>query len=123
MSNTYEGSISGISLNLSRNLRQLTDAYFACCCTLIGMISFYDALLVLLYAETMNEMEKNPICLALIKLEPVYVTWFLLAKGLGTLIVILSLVVIFNRQRSKSLLMVSSIAIFQLCLLYHLLVS
>ena len=80
MSAVCEAPVREELFDLRRNLRQLTDAYFACCCTLIGMISFYDALLVLLYADTMNEMEKNPICLALIELEPVYVSWFLLAK-------------------------------------------
>ncbi|GAA5507709.1 hypothetical protein Rcae01_03166 [Novipirellula caenicola] len=94
--------------------------YFAVCCTVIGLISCYDMLLVFVHSETIFEMEKNPICLALLKMEPTFFSYFVIGKTLGTITVLGVLVHLFRNRFHSWHCVTSGITLFQLGLLAYL---
>ena len=87
---------------------------------LIGAVSVYDAYLVRKYQATILDMEQNPICAELIKLDPHGLSFFMVFKGLGTLTVLAVLCGIFCWRRQWALPVVIGVAAFQVGLLYYL---
>lgn len=121
MSNVFESSGYGeYSRGWPRIPEWVGSTYFATCCAVIGMISCYDMMLVFVHRETILHMEQNPICLALLRMEPKCFSLFVLAKTIGTLTVLAILVKLFRSQFHSSHSVTSSITLFQLGLLAYL---
>ena len=69
------------------------------------------------------QMEKNPICKALLKMDPDGCSWFIVGKSTGTVLT-LSVLSLLHRFRYKQATIVTcSVALFQLCLLNYLTLS
>ncbi|WP_146594843.1 hypothetical protein [Novipirellula galeiformis] len=71
-------------------------------------------------SDMILELEKNPVCLALLKMEPTFFSLFVLGKSMGTLTVILILVQLFRSQFHGWHSVTSGITLFQLGLLAYL---
>ncbi|MEZ6125301.1 MAG: hypothetical protein R3C49_19305 [Planctomycetaceae bacterium] len=94
--------------------------WFSAMLVLIGCISLYDAFLVVLFKDTIQQLERNPIGQWLIEIANGDVTVFVRAKLAGTLLV-LSVLVAMRRCRSRSTMPVTnSIAACQTGLLGYL---
>ena len=79
----------------------------------IGLVSAYDAYLVQVYRSFIQEMEENPICAALIRLDPQGLTFFMAGKLLGTAIVLTSLWMLVRWKPRLSMPVISGVAAFQ----------
>lgn len=88
-------------------VRGISNALLFLYLIVIGAISAYDMLLTIRYAESLRQLEMNPIGRWLMQLDQLPkgsipdVTLFLIAKGLGTLIVLS--VIFFMTQRRAHL--------------------
>ena len=101
---------------------QSDDRYtsvFSGCCLFIVLTSIIDAALVLMYPETILGLESNPLCLALMQLEPQYFSIFLVWKFVGTCVVIATLCRLFVRRRAIAMVVVWSVSAFQLGLMLY----
>tara|TARA_R110002167_G_scaffold102998_1_gene266900 strand:+ start:439 stop:684 length:246 start_codon:yes stop_codon:yes gene_type:complete len=77
-------------------------------------------LLVFVHSETIFMMEQNPICLALLKMEPTFFSFFVIGKTLGTLTVLGVLLQLFRSGFHSWHCVTSGITLFQLGLLAYL---
>ena len=89
------------------------------CLAFIAIVSAHDTWLAVDNEEIMR-VEKNPICLALIQLEPERFTFFVLGKSIGTLTVISVLTLLIRSSYRYASQVTISIAAFQFCLLIYL---
>ena len=89
------------------------------CFTLIGVVSAFDMYFVEANPDILNA-EQNPVCLALMRLEPDSKVYFFIAKTIGSLSVLLTLwyLLKIGYQHAKTVLV--SVAVFQLVLLCYL---
>lgn len=69
------------------------------------------------------KMEKNPICLALMKLDPSGFSFFILGKSFGTAMVILTLMTLYRRNYRHAMTVTIAVTCFQLGLLTYLTLS
>jgi hypothetical protein len=85
-------------------LRGLSNFLLSVYLTVIGAISFYDMVLTVRYAETLKQLELNPVGRWLMQLDQIPkntepdLTSFLFAKGLGTAIVLLVIFIMTQRR-------------------------
>jgi hypothetical protein len=86
----------------------------------IGLISAYDAYLVKVYKSFILDIERNPICAMLIRWDQQYLSYFVLAKATGTILVLLALTALFAWRRRLALPVASGVTIFQFALLVYL---
>ena len=94
--------------------------YFLSAWFVIGVISAYDAYLVKVVGPMILSFEQNPICSMLIHWDPHHLSYFFLAKGAGTVAVLVILLVLFAKKRSLALHVITGVAVFQLGLLAYL---
>jgi hypothetical protein len=92
---------------------------FALCLLIIGGISAHDTQMAI-ENEEIAKVEKNPICLSLINLDPDGFRYFVLGKSIGTLMVISMLCTLAKFQYRHAKLVTLSIVVFQLGLLVYL---
>jgi hypothetical protein len=91
-------SVPGITMRSVSNF--LLTVYL----TVIGAISLYDMVLTVRYSETLKQLELNPIGRWLMQLDQIPkdslpdLTFFLAAKGLGTVIVLLVIFLMTQRR-------------------------
>jgi len=94
MSRSHKKSWVGVLSNLLLSMHLVV----------IGAISFYDMVLTVRYAGSLKQLELNPIGRWLMQLDQIPrdaspdLTLFLLAKGLGTAIVLLAIFVMTQRR-------------------------
>jgi hypothetical protein len=86
----------------------------------IGLISAYDAYLVKVYSSFILDIERNPVCALLIRCDAEYLTYFVLAKATGTILVLIALTILFAWRRRLALPVVTGVTVFQLGLLVYL---
>ena len=93
------------------------------CLAIIISVSIYDTYLVYVFRDLIRITERNPICLALIDLEPTYLTCFFIGKVLGNVCVVSVLLALcyFGYRHHKTIVM--SVAAFQLFLWLYLTVA
>ena len=93
------------------------------CLAIIVSVSVYDTYLVYVFRDLIQITERNPICLALIKLEPTFLTCFIAGKVLGNVCVVSVLLALclFGYRHHKTI--VISVAAFQLFLWLYLTVA
>jgi len=93
---------------------------FACCCASIAAISVHDAILVILYCDSINQLERNPVGRWLLETDGGDVRLFIAVKFAGTAIVCTVLVRLYRYRRHLGMLAVVVLTCFQLLLLLHL---
>ncbi len=93
--------------------------YYAALAT-IGLISVYDAYLVRVYRSFILDVERNPVCVMLIRWDPNELSYFVVAKATGTIAVLVALAVLLAWRRRIALLVVTGVTMFQLALLGYL---
>lgn len=85
-------------------IRGLSNLLLSIYLTVIGAISFYDMVLTVRYAESLKQLELNPVGRWLMQLDDIPghaepdLTFFLIAKGLGTAIVLLVIFMMTQRR-------------------------
>ena len=89
--------------------------------TFIGIVSVFDAWLVLVNQSEMLFVEENVFCYLLIKLDPHGLSYFLPAKGAGTLLVLTILRAIYARMERHGMAITSGVALYQFALLFYFL--
>lgn len=88
-------------------------------CLFIAAVSIHDTYLVTVEPMILN-MEKNPICKALIKMDPHYFSFFICGKMTGMLAVIGTLLFFHRIRYSRALLITGAVVTFQGLLLIYL---
>lgn len=86
----------------------------------VGLVSLYDALLVVLFREVISSTEENPVGIALLRLDSGGLTYFLPAKLMGTAIVLGALVGVYRLLQNSRHLIIGGVASFQAWLLWYL---
>jgi hypothetical protein len=98
----------------------LTELAFVALWLFVGLVSLYDAYLVVLYSSTILDLEQNPICRYLIQRGDGNLTLFLRAKAAGTCTVLATLAALYLRNQRFGQLIALGVAAFQLGLLWYL---
>ncbi len=93
---------------------------FAMLCMFVMAVSVHDAMLVVLNADVILEVERNPVGRWLIELQRGDVWLFVLTKFLGTAVVCSILVMMYEFRVRHGLLAVGGVASFQMILLCYL---
>lgn len=88
-------------------------------CLFIAIVSVYDSYLVTIESQIL-QMEKNPICAALIRLDPEGFSYFIIGKTAGTLAVVGALLFFHRIKYSHALLVTNGVVAFQAMLLIYL---
>lgn len=123
-------SVSLQSLNGNSDFSQLfaqpildarASRVFWFCVAFILCVSIYDSYLVGVYRDSILIDERNPVCEFLIRLDPQHLSWFLVGKLLGNVLVVGSLVALLRSGFRRTLTVAKSVAGFQLLLLVYLL--
>ncbi|QEG20191.1 hypothetical protein [Mariniblastus fucicola] len=94
----------------------------AFCYSVIAAISSVDIWFAVANSE-ISTVEKNPICMALINLDPSGFSFFIVGKALGTVCVLASLMWMFRTRYRHAKTVLVAITLFQLGLLMYLTLS
>jgi hypothetical protein len=86
----------------------------------VGAVSVYDGYLVLRTGDEIRHFEKNPVGLFLIEHSHGDPTVFLMAKALGTVVVLAALTMLYRRSQRIALSVASALMLFQAGLLVFL---
>jgi hypothetical protein len=86
----------------------------------VGLVSIYDAWLVVKYWDSILELERNPICHYLIRLGNGDSAIFVRAKLSGTIAVLSVLAALYRNNRRLALPVTCALSCFQLALLVYL---
>lgn len=92
------------------------------CFGVIAGVSAFDAWSTAANTQILR-MEQNPICAALLRLDPKSCTYFVLGKSAGTLLTLSTLSVLLKSGYQHAMLVTGSVAMFQLVLLMYLCLS
>jgi hypothetical protein len=90
------------------------------CCLLIAAVSVHDAILVVLNANVIGDVEKNPIGRWLIEAAGGEIWLFVSLKLMGTAIVCATLVMLYEFRSRLALTAGTGVASFQAGLLWYL---
>jgi hypothetical protein len=85
----------------------------------IGAVSVYDAYLVMLYQVCILDVELNPIACCIMRGEH-DVAGFLLAKALGTTVVLVILIALYTHAPRLAYPVIGAVSAFQMALLMFL---
>ena len=86
----------------------------------VGLVSLYDGYLVIRTGDMIRDFEQNPVGLYLINADHGDSTLFLITKGAGTLLVLISLTVLYRRWKPVAFPVAFAILLFQAGLLIFL---
>jgi len=100
----------------------LKAIFLTFCLSTIAAVSASDIWFAVANSSIMI-VEKNPICLALMKLEPNGFSYFVLGKSVGTLLVIFTLLMLHQRNYRHAMTVTIALTCFQLGLLTYLTLS
>jgi hypothetical protein len=103
----------------ARSCRCVSAGFFAMW-FFVGLVSAYDAWLVIKYWESIPELEKNPFCQYLIALGAGDSSIFLRAKTGGTVAVLSVLAWLYRNNRRLALPVTAAVSLFQFGLLLYL---
>lgn len=121
----YHGRLTLAEVGLSAlgALRsRITNQFLTLCFVTIAAISALDTWLAVANSTIMF-VEKNPVCLALMRLEPQGFTCFVAGKSLGTVMVLVCLLALHRYSYRHAKLVTVCVALFQVGLLTHLILS
>jgi len=106
-----------------RYSKSISPLFFIGCCLLtIVSISSIDIWFAVENASIIK-VEKNPICLTLMKLDPEGFTFFIAGKASGTLVVVLTLLQLHRLRYRHAMLITIGVTLFQIGLLTYLTLS
>jgi len=110
------------TINRVRPYPQIAPAtvLFASVLLFVGAVSVYDGYLVLRTGAEIREFEKNPVGLCLIECNHGNPTLFLIAKGVGTSVVLASLTLLYRRSQRMAFPVAYALLVFQAGLLIFL---
>lgn len=118
------GGIGTAEPLLQRSLRiagrRRSELILAACCLLVAAVSVHDAMLVVLNADVIGEVERNPVGRWLIDVRGGNVWLFVSLKFMGTAIVCATLVTLYEFRTRLALAVGSGVTAFQLALLWYL---
>lgn len=103
-----------------RAIAQLIHLGFLAMWLFVGLVSAYDAWLVVRYWDTIAQFERNPICAYFINLGEGNSELFLRVKTGGTLTVLSVLAGLYRNNRRLALPVAGAVSAFQLGLLIYL---
>ena len=106
----------------TRERRGIATIAVVVCFVIIASVSTLDALLVAWNPE-IEQVEKNPICLALIQMAPRSLAVFFVGKGLGTIGVLATLGYLLRVNVFRPKIVLASITLFQIGLVTYLYLS
>lgn len=86
----------------------------------VGLVSVYDAWLVVAFREIIHYTEQNPVGRLLIRLDSNGISYFLAAKAIGTALVLLALIVVHQLTHRYRHWIMAGVAGFQAWLLWYL---
>jgi len=107
-------------LELAFAPNQLAVVYFLSSWIVIGVISAYDAYLVKVFRPVVLSLERNPVCATLIHWDPHQLSYFFVAKGAGTMLVLAVLIALYFWKRRLALRVITGVTVFQVALLLYL---
>ena len=121
-----EHRVGGYALELLSDAREWVQSaprarWFWMLWTFIGVVSVFDAWLVLVNQSEMLQVEENLVCHSLIQLDPHGLSYFLPAKATGTLLVLMVLRAIYARLERHGMFITSGVAVYQLGLMFYFL--
>lgn len=111
-------SLLRLLLRVARKRRN--EIALAACCLFVAAVSVHDAMLVILNANVIGEVERNPVGRWLIEMQGGEVWLFVLSKLVGTAIVCAVLVTLYEFRAHLALAASSGVAAFQAGLLWYL---
>lgn len=94
-------------------LKPLNHAWYTIMCTFVGIVSLYDAFLVVRFSDSILQLEQNPIGRMLIELDGGDVGLFVATKMVGTVMVLGSLAGIYVLSRRLAYPIAGGVSIFQ----------
>lgn len=100
--------------------RKVMDKVFATAWMFVLLVSVIDGYLVWNCREVIEHFERNPAGQVLLSLSGGHVGPFLFVKSLGTMLACMWLLVIYRSHARLGLIVVMSVAVFQLSLLIFL---
>lgn len=103
--------------NLNRRFLYRLGSWF--CFVMIGVVSVFDMYFVGANPDILQS-EQNPICLALMNLEPNSKIFFFVAKSIGLIGVLLTLRYLFKVRYRHATTVLLAVSIFQVALLSYL---
>ena len=106
-------------LQFTRNLFSDAQLLTIAGCLFIAVVSAYDTYLVTIEPWILA-MEKNPICLKLIRMDPNYFSYFICAKMAGTAMVLGAILFFHRIEYSRASLVTIAVVAFQALLLVYL---
>lgn len=112
--------VPGIRNWIGRNTWVNPANFLLCCLAIIVLVSIYDTCLVYQYRAVIDLMEENPICLALIEMDPHNLSFFIGGKLAGNALVVTILVGLYLSGYRFRSLAAFAVAMFQLALLTYL---
>lgn len=86
----------------------------------VGVVSAYDGWLVVKYWDSIQQLERNPVCQYFIDLGNGDIGIFVRAKTSGTLAVLSLLFSLYRAKPRLAMPVAAAISLFQLALLFHL---
>ena len=92
------------------------------CFLFIGAVSALDMWFAIENSRIV-QVEKNPICKALLKMDPANCSWFIVGKSTGTVITLSVLSMLHWFRYKQATVVTCSVALFQLVLLNYLTLS
>lgn len=93
---------------------------FSSCCLFIAGVGLWDTYLVVEYANSIFELEENPICLYLIQQDPSQLQVFVTAKVIGITVVVTALVALYRYWKRAGVIITYAVTVFQFSLLSYL---
>jgi hypothetical protein len=97
-----------------------TTLMFAAAMLFVGAVSLYDGYLVIRTGADIVEFEKNPVGLFLIERNHGDPALFLMAKAAGTVLVLISLTLLYRRSQRLAVPVATALMLFQAGLLAFL---
>jgi len=97
-----------------------SEITLAACCLFVAAVSVHDAMLVVLNATVIGEVEQNPVGRWLIELQGGEVWLFVSVKHVGTAVVCAVLVTLYEFRARLALAASGGVAAFQMGLLWYL---
>lgn len=99
---------------------ELLDTLFCLKCLFIAGVSLFDAWLIAVHADLITETEQNPIGKYLLEIGNGDITLFVIAKAVGTLVVLTALIALWKFLRPIAFPVVNGITSIQVWLLWYL---
>ena len=97
--------------------------HFLGCCIVVALMAFLDAYFVFRYQQVIVYTEENPICLYFIEMDVDGLSYFFVAKAIGTIGVLVCMFAVYRWRQWMGAVVVQAITLFQIGLITYQLVA